>query len=490
MPQGFLNISHNFAGNGNFVIVEWVKSTASGTPVIGFIHGTGLGVQNDTNATEAVYPAPHINEQLQVINLPEVWFLVRFWQSADGISKDSMILELAGNARTGALFPINRYEYVVDRGGGELGVWADPVQDDQGIRDTRLKDATYWIQERGTGDLLEAEIVDRSDLGGGFDFNNTSKYMESGGVYIAYVIARIDAAGEDTGGGPVLGSGVYPLTEDKDFDPITMSGKTLLALFPGLIGTLTIPGLATLADSEFSVTTHGGSQRNVVIQLDVGDTVNFMGEDVNKIILGKGEEIRILILDNVMYVLERNTSHDKLGQVVWSYKTLPNTIEGDGVQRAIADFPRVLELLESMPANVVVSETDWQVTTTIDGVPNVPINKGRWMYDGTNFRPPDLRDRMFKGLAALDGTVYSGRYEHQKMMTHGHNLSNNNDNGGNPHMSSAHSTGGNLGYGLNGSSSIPDRFRSGPPISIADGSSIGATEQKVNNIGLYPLIVI
>lgn len=491
MADGFLNISHNFAGESQFIVCEWVKSTAQGTPVLGHVTGTGLGAQNDTDQTQVFYPSPHVNEQLHVDNLPEVWHIVRFWRSSDGIAKDVLLLELAGNARTGAVFPINRYEYVVDRGESEAGVWADPVAGDIGIRDTRLADKEYWIEERGTASLLKSEIIDRSDDGGGFDFNTAGKLMQSGAVYVAYVITRLDLPGEDT---PTSGGGgmndFYILENSETFDPLTMGNKYLLSTFSTVVGTLTLGPLATMPDTRFRLLTHGGLQRNVIIQLALGDTCVFLGNAVNKITLGKGEEIEIVIKNNTLFVVERFTAHERLGQVVWSYKPLINGLEADGGLRALADYPRVLELLLTMPPNVVVGDSDWQTTTTIDGQPNIPINKGRWMYDGTNFRPPDLRDRMIKALTATDGSIYSGRYEHQKLLEHGHGLASNNDNGGSPYMSGAHSTGGNLGYDLNGSSGPINEYRSGPPINIATGASVSNADQKVNNIGLYPLIII
>lgn len=487
MAIGFLNISHNFAGETQFIICEWVKSTAQGTPVVGHVTGTGLGAQNDTDATEVFYPAPHSNRQLQVINLPEVWHLVRFWRSSDGVSKDVLLLELAGNARTGATYPITRYEYVVDRGQSDPGVWADPVQDDTGIGDTRLAGQTYWVEERGTGSLLTTEIVDRP--AGGFDFAEVGKVMNSGGVYVVYAITRIDLTGDDSG---VVGGdegAVFILSTDQDYNPVTMGGRTLISNFATTIGTLTMPNLLLVADSRFILQTHGGSQRNVVIQFDAGDTIRFMGADVNKLILGGSEEIEILIKDNVAYVLAHSTNHNRLGQVLWSYKNLINTLLADGSLLVLADYPRVQELMNSLPASSVVSEVTWQTSSTEDGQ-TVYANKGKWMSDGTNFRTPDLRGRMFKALSALDGSVASGRYEHQKVLQHNHFISGGTDNDdvNKTYLAEAHSTGGNAGYDLYGSSVAPIQYRTGDP-RVNNAASVN-TEQKINNIGLYPLICI
>lgn len=486
MPNGFLNISHNFAGETDFIIVEWVKSTAQGTPVVGHVTGTGLGGQNDTDATEVNYPAPHVNEQLQVINLSEVWHIVRFWRSSDGVSKDVLLLILAGNARTGALFPITRLEYVVDREQGDPGggvehgdpgyVWADPDDGDTGLRDTRLLDAQYWVEERGTGSLLTDEITDRSDDGGGFDFVDPNKFMNSGAVYVVYLITRVDLPGDDSlaGGGD---EDIFILDSDQVYDPVTMGNRTLIADFATTVGTLTMPNLGALADTRFRVQTHGGLQRNVVIQLDAGDTVQFMSTAVNKITLGLGEEIEILVKDNIMYVLARFTGHHELGQVVWAYHngSLRNRLKADGTLLALADYPRVAELIASLPASSVVSEVTWQTNFLFPDGQTIAINKGKWMSDGTNFRPPDLRERMIKALANLAGGGVAGAYEHDAVKAHDHEMR------------------GGFGFGgYDGGGNTFWRIRNLTDPFVSDDimATTGEVDNRVKNHQLYPLICI
>lgn len=478
MITGFLNIGHNFTNETQFIVVEWVKSTAQGTPVIGHVTGTGLGAQNDTDQTEVFYPAAHTEQTLQVTELPETWFLIRFWRSSDGVAKDVLLLTLAGNARTGAVGALSRYEYVVDRGQSEAGVWADPVEGDNKVNDTRLLGKTYWIEERGQGSFLDAELLVLP--AGGFQFVDSAKTMFSGGVYVAYVLNLQDS--DEDSGSTVIGvnEGIFILDADMDFAPLTMNNKTLIADFAALVGTLTIPNLGTLTDSRFRLQTHSGLQNNVVIQLDIGDTVRFRGEDVNSIILGKSEEIEILILDNTMYILTVDTGHFRLGQMLWSYMIILNTFAADGTSRVLAEWPRVEQLLDALPATSVVNEVTWQTSQVINGKTVYP-NKGKWMRDGLNFRTPDLRDKSAKALSATDGSIASGRYEHENLLPHYHFIANDQD-GGSPYLSSNHSTGGNLGYGFNGSNTIPDKYRT---------STAGTgTDQIVNNTGFYPLICI
>lgn len=477
MPDGYLNISHNFAGESNFIIVEWVRSTAQGTPVVGHVTGLGLGAQNDTDQTQVYYPAPHVNEQLQITELPETWFVVRFWRSGDGTSKDLLLLELAGNAKTGAVYPIVRYEYEVDRGQSGDG-WADPVQGDTGLRDTRLAGKEYWVQERGTGDLFTDEITDRTDDGGGFDFAVFGKIMESGAKYVVYVITRVDLPGEDTSGGADNDDDIYIIESDQDFDPVTMGGRTIISNFAALVGTLTFGDLASLANSRAKVQTHGGAQRNVILQLAPGNTVIFRGQNVNKITLGSGEEIEFLIRSNQMHILTHNTGHERLGMVDYAYTQLRNSLVCDGTLYALADYPRVGELLDALPAGSIVNQTtyDIAVAATAPETGNYYPNRGKWMRDGANFRTPDLRSLVMKGLTSTNGSEAAGRYERQAIMVHDHDLR------------------GSFGYGgYDGGGNTFFRIRN-----TTDGfdttndvvSDAGGQQNIVNNIGFYPIVHI
>lgn len=489
MPNGFLNISHNFAGESQFIVVEWVKSTAQGTPVVGHVTGTGLGVQNDTDATQVYYPAPHVNQQLQVINISEAWHLVRFWRSSDGTAKDVLLLELAGNASTGALFPIQRYEYVVGRGYNNTtpiatdGIWSDPEEGDIGIRDTRLFEKSFWVEERGLGSLLTAEITVRDDEGGGFDFVDALKQMFEGGVYIITAINKVQSTGEDSGI-IIDDDDVYILTGDDTFDPVTMGGRTIIADSPSAVITLDIADLASHPDSSFELQTHEGTQRNVVINL-LGGTVNFRQNSVTKIILGRGEFIKVLIKDNAMYIRDSETNHERLGEVSYSYKKSLNSIPADGTLLALADYPRVEELLDSLPASSIVTQTVWDTTTTETDGQVVYLNRGKWMREGSNFRTPRLTGLMLKGLDAVDESIASGRYEHQRVLNHDHYITGGADNSEDgTYLAESHSTGGNLGYNLYGSTQAPSKHKVGLPILASDST------QKVNNIGLYPNIMI
>jgi hypothetical protein len=461
MPQGSLSIRHNFAGLTDFLIMRWYKSTAPATE---------LG--------RVVYPAPHSEQSYVIENLQPVWHIIEFWYSSDGVTLDSNPLTLAGNARSGAVYPIERFVYVVDRGESEAGVWVDPVTNDTGIRDTRLLNTLYWVEERGTGSLIPAEIVDRSDDGGGFDFTEPLKTMNSGAVYIVTAITRVETGG-DSDSEAVTGEGIFILDADQDYSHALHNGKTLIADFSTTTGELVIANLLTVQDGGFKLQTHTGMQRNVIIQLDTGDTVDFRKQAVNKIILGEGEEIEIKFVDNVMYVIDHTTNHERLGQRIWSdIRIMLNTLIADGTTYNQADYPRAIELLDSLPVGAVVSYTTWNTSQVIDGITRYPY-KGFFARDngaGT-FRVPDMRSQTLKAVSATDGSIIAGRYENQQMMPHDHDLRGSFSYGG-------YDGGGNTFFRIRNTT---DGFDTVSKV-VSDAGS--GNDQIVNNIGMYPLICI
>lgn len=189
--------------------------------------------------------------------------------------------------------------------------------------------------------------------------------------------------------------------------------------------------------------------------------------------LGIAEEIEIEIENNVMYVVDHHTGHDKLGTVGYSYKELLNALLADGELRAIADYPRVEQLLDSLPASSVVNETTWQTTALQADGQTVAINKGKWMREGLNFRVPDLRNQVLKGI---DDSLISGRYEHQEIMGHDHDLRGSFSYGG-------YDGGGNTFFRIR---NLTDGFDTASKV-VSDA---GGSSNIVNNTGLYPQIYI
>lgn len=477
MPTGNLKISHNFSGETGYVIMVPKKTTAPLADVVCTIDGV-------TNQTRKVYAAPHSQTSVLIENLFHEWYFIKFYRSLDGVSLDQEILTLAGNATSGAIYPITRFEYIVGRGEGELYIWSDPIPGDVGLRDERLLNKTYWVEERGTGSLLQQnpseEIIDRSDEGGGFDFVQEGKSFEAGGVYVVTMIEKVDLTGEGGGGGSDYND-ILILDVNQDFDPATMNGKLLIAQFPGNIGLLNFPNLSTLADCKFKLQSHFAFQRYVKMQFDVGDSITFLNQDLNVLYLGRGEFIECLIRDNVIYVMGYDGEYRRLGLRVWADKQELNSLLANGTQYNQSEYPRLMQFVDSLPSANVVSEATWASSQTINGKTVYP-NKGLFARDDVagKIRVPDMRNMHIRALKYLDGTSDSerlinkpGGYQIDRVGPHRHNDVPKKIN--------------DIDRGTNGANSLFSLDDSDDTSNAGEGIS---ADTRGENIGLIPLIII
>lgn len=397
-----VEITHNFTGETGYVIIVPKKTTAPLADVICTIDGV-------VGQTRKVYTAPHSQESMLVEDLDPVWYFFTAYRSADGVALDEQINIIAVNAKSGAVYGITKIEYKVDR--GDPG---DPVSDTSSLRDPRLLNATYWIEERLTGIIADEEITDRSDDGGGFDFTDSGKTFNADVYYWAFILNKTDVTGDTTT--TVLATTGIVLMSDVDgvdFDPLTMAGKTLVANWGITVGDLAIPNLAAVPNCSFKINTHQGSQRNVIMTLDAGDLIWFNGEQVNQIVFGKGEEAEFAIIDNVMYVLSADTGHKVLGEMKYAARLLINTAYANGAQFNQSDYPRVVELMDALEAGAVVSYTTWNADVIVSSVNYGKVNMKKWARDDVSdpktFKFPDLRDNAVRGLRYVDGTVDAKR---------------------------------------------------------------------------------
>lgn len=394
MASGRIEIKHNFTGQPDYVIVEWYKTTAPLAPASGLVNGVVV--------TRVVYPAPHSEEALLITEVDPMMYVVRFFASVDGINKDSEIpVSLAVDAAQSAINVLTVYTYIVDR--GEEG---DPVSGSNELRDARLLDKIYNVEERGTGTLVppsepSPEWVDRSDDGGGFDFTGGKVFFE-GGVYFAKVQERQDVVVAPGGEGGGL-SGIVIETSDVTFDINLHGNKSILFNKNAPVATLTIPSLATLGDCRFRVSNYGaagsGAQRSVVVQFQPLDSVYFHGGNMEKIFIGRSRWVEFIVKDNVIYVTAEDLGYNTLGQMKWTWGAIdePNTIIADG--RLISDVNEYPSLSLILASTTTVPLSSW----------DTDANRGKWGVTGDQVRVPNLLNNFIRAGSSAAGTHQDGQ---------------------------------------------------------------------------------
>jgi hypothetical protein len=405
---------------------------------------------------------------------------VKSYRSTDGINIDTQIFTLACDAGARSTYSSTTFEYVVDRGYDNTNpvdtgpeVWSDPVAAQIELRDERLAGAEYAVFFRGIGQRRDDEYIDRTDAG---------ELFNSGDTIFVTVQNRVDAnggdSGSDSGSGEV--TDVILIDIDTDFDAATMNQKLLFAdgASTDLI-TLAFPNLSILSDCTFKVSTHGGLQRYFALQLDAGDEISFRGDLKNVIYLGQGEDISLMVRSNSIYILEDGTGYRQLGQRVWGDKLELNTIYRDGSTYDQADYPRLMEFIDSLAS--VLSYASWAT------------DKGKFARDdiaGT-FKVPDDRNKFIRSLQYTDGTTDSerttqgvGGKQANQNKEHGHGIATTN---GSP-------SGNNTADPVRGT--IAGTLASSQGIEWTTGGDTktirksGGAESRPDNVGLLPLIYI
>jgi hypothetical protein len=248
------------------------------------------------------------------------------------------------------------------------------------------------------------------------------------------------------------------------------------------IGTTTFPLLGTLPNMKLKFSTHGGLQRYWKLQLAVGNTAKFFGVNKNVIYLGKGEVIEFIIKSGLLYVIDYKGDAARVGQRIWGDKLENNTLFRDGTEYNQADYPRVIEWMDSLPLGQVVDYATWDTSSIVDGETIYP-NKGKFARDdgaGT-FRVPDDRDRAMIALKHLDATVDATR------QSQGPGSFQKNTFKSHVHLAKGHYNQGQYDGGGN------SFFRSIIGNPYADNGLLQATGQdktRMDNTGLFPLVII
>jgi hypothetical protein len=482
--MGNLKLRFHIEGETDYVLVRWFKNSAPLTQATGLVNGTLVD--------QVVYPAPHSEESLLIDELDPVMYLVRWYRSVDGINPDVELINLSGDAGSRSEYSVSRFTYVVDRGYNNESpvstgtqVWSDPVSNTIELRDERLANGKYYVKERGTGDIMDEEITDRTDAGGGFDWTVPEKVFNEGGVYFVYLLNRVDQVGDGSSGsgGGSGTSNIVLIEDDMDFTG-AMLGKTLVASYTEFMKTLAMPNLLLIADGIIDIMTHDlieEAQQYLAIQFDAGNTVNMLGDAYNVIYMGQGEHMRIQFKNNIAFILKAPEGYYTVGQPIYSYVQRKNTVLGIGTQYTQPNQPRLMQWID-MYGVPTVSEATWAALVSSEGV-NEQINRGKFARDDAGagtIRVPDFRDTATISLKYTDGTVDSermsqgpGGYQQNRFKSHNHR----------------HKGAYDSGYDGGGNNFL--RIRSTNAFGSADAiEATGGLKTRIDSIGLLPLLCI
>jgi hypothetical protein len=390
-----VGLNLNFSGYTGKLIVVWAKNSSPLTEV--------------GRSTAFDFPVVQV---LTVENLDPVVYNFRFWQSSDGTTLSTEIMpswQIDASKSDGKT--VERFQYVVDRGSSGTG-WADPSDLDTVLNDTRLSGATKadLFIVIGVQPQLDAEY--NLVTGGGIELLGGAAFSHDDRIFIEKTTPVQNqlppsTSGEYEGTLIVTGNFLFGSTHHKKKIPIVATAPIITGTFPNF---------SLIPDTRVRFSTYSGDQRYLVLQFDSGNTVRLRGEDLNRIVLGKGEMIEIEFISNVAYVIDASIS-DRVGERYFVDKIGANMYLRDGIERQIADDPRIVDFILSLPAGQVESDlTTWQASQDVvyvldqDGTQRTKTifpNKHKFFYNAGSgkWRTPDDRDLFIRALKTNDAVA-------------------------------------------------------------------------------------
>jgi hypothetical protein len=196
--------------------------------------------------------------------------------------------------------------------------------------------------------------------------------------------------------------------------------------------TITSPAASTIPDGKGFIIKNGqGNAVNVIFQMPPGNSVQFLGRGPNKIVIGKGESIRLQVKVigpvSFMYCIDHQGQWDRVGELVWIRQVpgvsvfdtyhLDNTIILNGQEYDPNIYVRLNDYVNTLPPSQIVDYATYDALTVIDGEA-IYAKKGFFARDaGTGkIRVPDLTNRAVRFLGDSDRIdQLPGGYQHHQV---------------------------------------------------------------------------
>ena len=254
--------------------------------------------------------------------------------------------------------------------------------------------------------------------------------------------------------------------------------KGILIQGSGTNLTITLPLLSDVFDNKLIMFfSAGGYHINAIIKCAASDVFQWVGGTPNQIILAQTEQVWLFKANGVWNVAYASDTIRMTGEVVYNHSKsiTQQTVFADGRILSRADYPRLWAYVQSLETGVVISDSNWNVTITVNGR-TVYVNRGCYTFgDGsTTFRIPIIHS--VGNLKAVDGsTRLPGSYEADMVGPHTHPLT------VPPSATSTTQSGqGRFTGGNDGTEPVP-------MITVTTDNNSG-TETKEANFGVYALI--
>lgn len=391
-----------------------------------------------------LFAPPHSSTRIFTINdLNAVNHYVKWYRSDAGGALIELLHTTEVDIATNGTTSFELLEIVVN--GGRGAPYYDPAPDQPVYTNPDLIGVEkFKVDKRGYGFVSWEEEIEQIPAGG-FQYKDGQNFIEDD-RYMLTISKKISAppfiSGKEIGDVILFNS---DLTINSSH-----YGKLLCFNFAGLTGVATMPALNSIPNmTPFIFNTHQGNQINGEIAFQVGNGLQYRGELLNKVYLGKGEELKFVVKDGVAYALPGWSGYHHLGKrelmdVVGLNQLLLNGNGGtmyDGFVYKRAWW----YITNKLPALQKVTFAEWEMTQaftyTVKALAGsgtrvitqtMFINRGFFAVDtalgARNFKVPDDQDMFYRalfGIGGADGTRPKNRpggYQHWGTGPHEHEI--------------------------------------------------------------------
>jgi hypothetical protein len=452
-----------------------IKSTLSAIPgittpiIIVLYKSTAPTAELARIVKSAPHPSPY---NFTFNNLADGVYIINIHDSPDGVSLGNLRHDYWIDASTNNIIS-ERIFFIVDGAGAN-----DPVSGATDYINTTLDGKTISGVFQEGYRYLRPSVEWQPRAGGGITLLGGQKF-DGGAVWaleITYTVPSPVVINNDAF------SEIIDITTDTQLGS-SQYNKSIYAT-PATSGLeAVLPYLSTVPDGKgYALHHNGGAAPNVTLVCSLGESIRFRGQSKTYVRLGIGEMIKVIKKGSSWYCTDYQGQFDRVGQKIFADIVGVNQLLCDGETTYDGNvYSRLWDYITNdVPVNQRVSFTEFDQSSVVNGRP-VFQNRGFFAVDLNNetFKLPDLRNQTFRfvrnvGQGDPDRVPnLPGAFQAWSVGSHDHPLPA--DQSGTDNIQS-----------VVNSSNADEGMSSG----ARTGSNSSGAENRVDNIGMLPVILI
>jgi hypothetical protein len=374
-------------------------------------------VSNPTvESANVIYNEPHpTSRQIVIDGLNPTMHYFDFYETLGGSTVGTLLGTFTIEVGFFSSAAFSLLEFNVDG-----GLPNDPVAGDTEYNNTDLVEATLQITQRGIGPRSFIDEIEPISTGGfrllnGETFQAADKWF----VLVSKIIVQAPIVISKS-----IFSAIAVIPSNTTLSS-THFNKLLIANGSATILRLTFPDFASIPDGTvFGFNTQRGDQRYLELVFPTGTYSYILGEQKEKVWLGKCEEIAFYKNGSELIILWADGDIRRVGEIVKGDISPVNGLQETGGWKNIADYPRFFYwFVNKIPNGQLAAKTDIDasVDTEMAKFSIDSVGEKFWMPDTGGYfernTDPDSNVDTDRGSNNTPGTKQNDEFK-----SHGHGI--------------------------------------------------------------------